>query len=412
MTAIPPSDRQAEQAVIGAAFHDNSLAVTLEVEPEDFADELHQKLWAIAQAQVGRGESFTTGQIVAQEPKLKDYLRVIADLGSYELPLAQKHVAAIKDCANRRRLQGLMAMLAEEVIDREKSLEELAAQVIGEVSKIATGKQARGKRAVAEAIVESLAKPQACYRTGLARLDTVIGGGLFAGKAYGIAARKKVGKTVLLGTISHNLNRAKIPHLFLALEMSDTEIEQRNMAREFGINSIKFLKDERTLLRNRVADYATSVPDCTFYEAAPGASLDEIKRKVARAIIHRGIKGVILDYWQLVGGKQRNETEEYHLRNVAQWLADICRREGLFALIAAQVNQDGNTRGGEGLKLAVDVYFTLHREKDQDGAWLEMEESRYVLYANVGSETAPGLMLNKHGPFFEDAYPEQEGDAA
>jgi hypothetical protein len=116
---------------------------------------------------------------------------------------------------------------------------------------------------------------------------------------------------------------------------------------------------------------------------------------------HR-IKGVVMDYWQLVGGKANNENETYHLGRVAQWIADVCRKERIFALVAAQLNQEGNTRGGEGLKLACDMYFTLHREKDQDGAWLEMEESRYTMYANVVSEYAPGLRMNKCGPHFED----------
>lgn len=410
MKNLPPSDREAEQALLGATFNDNSLAVTLEIEPEDFADTMHQKLWAIAQAQVGRGGSFTRGQIVAQEPALETYLAAIIDRWSGTVD-AGKYVAAVKDCAGRRKLQGLMVWLSDEVIDRERSLEELTAQLVGEASKLVTGRQARSKRAVAISVSDSLAQPMSCYQTGLDQLDTVLGGGLFAGKAYGIAARKKVGKTVLLGTISHNLNRAKIPHLFLAMEMSPEEIEQRNMARDLGINSVRFLRHDRGQLRNRVADYAATINDSTIYEGVPGASLDEVKRMVSRAVIHKGIKGVILDYWQLVGGKGKSETEEYHLRNVAQWIADACRRHGIWALIAAQVNQDGNTRGGEGLKLAVDVYFTLHREKDQDSGWLEMEESRYVLYANVGSEEHHGLILNKNGPFFEGASSEAERPA-
>jgi hypothetical protein len=74
-------------------------------------------------------------------------------------------------------------------------------------------------------------------------------------------------------------------------------------------------------------------------------------------------------------------------------------------LTAAQLNQDDNVRGGEGLKLAADAYLVLHREKEDPGAWLEMQESRYTLYANVGSETLPGLWLHKQGPHFSDSPP-------
>src|SRR5262249_15203950 len=158
--------------------------------------------------------------------------------------------------------------------------------------------------------------PAVIYPTGLAALDEAIGGGLIAGKLYGISARKKVGKTVLLGTLSHNLARAGVSHLFIALEMSPEEIEQRNAARELGINSIAFLKEPTKDLARRVAEYACDLGETAFYESAPGATLDEVRRMVSRAVVQHGIKGVILDYWQLVAGKARNETEEYHLRNV------------------------------------------------------------------------------------------------
>jgi hypothetical protein len=42
----------------------------------------------------------------------------------------------------------------------------------------------------------------------------------------------------------------------------------------------------------------------------------------------------------------------------------------------------------------------LHREKDQPGAWLKMEESRFTAYCNVGGESMPGLWLHTVGPHF------------
>jgi hypothetical protein len=83
-------------------------------------------------------------------------------------------------------------------------------------------------------------------------------------------------------------------------------------------------------------------------------------------------------------------------------MADTCRRENIWGLVAAQINQEGNTRGGEGLKLACDCYLTLHREKQSDRAWMEMEESRYTLYQHVGSDMAPALIFDNNGPHFRD----------
>ena len=132
----------------------------------------------------------------------------------------------------------------------------------------------------------------------------------------------------------------------------------------------------------------------------PGISFPQLQTR-ALAGIAAGAKGTIIDYWQVVTGKATNESEEFHLRTVAQWCADIARKTGTWFLMAAQINQEGNTRGGEGLKLACDQYYQLHREKREPGAWLHMEETRYTPYQDIGDDTVPGLyMSSRIGPCF------------
>ncbi len=395
--------REAEQEILAAVFRDNSLAVTLELTPEDFGDSLHAKLWDVARDIVRQGRSFSAAQVAAAAPELSGYLTALAHGGSGFRPQIDQWASLIRDAGARRRLQDLARGIAEQAMDPALSPEELVADFMARAAGIGARSPARGKRAVAEQVYRWLKSPAPCYPTGLARLDQVLAGGLFAGKVVGLAARKKIGKTVLCATISHNLNRAGIRNGFIGLEMSDEEVEQRNMAREMGINSIEFLTRRNPNLADRVATYAATIPDNTVFEHMPGASLDEVRRAASRMVTHHGVKGIFLDYWQLIGGKPKGETEEFHLRSAAQWFADFCRQKSIFGFIAAQVNQEGNTRGGEGLKLACDVYFQLHREKDEPQAWLEMEESRYLLYSNVGSAESPGLILNPRGPFFEDA---------
>ena len=194
--------------------------------------------------------------------------------------------------------------------------------------------------------------------------------------------------------------------LFIALEMGQEEIEQRNIARDCNFNSIQFLKRDKPKLVLKVGEYAVNVPNNTVFEDMPGGTFDELRAVVLTMIAVAKIKVIVVDYWQIIGGKSSKDTEEYHMRKVAQWLADTARREGVAILISAQVNKDGNTRGGEGLKLACDQYYTLHREKGSKEAWLEMEESRYTLYKHVGSEDVPGLLLDRNGPHFKDLVPD------
>lgn len=396
-------DPEAEVIVIGAVFRNNALVAELDLQESDFSKTLHQSLWSLAKNLVEKGGQFAVGPLVNDNPKLGDYLREVANFSSPVVFDIQGAAKTVAELGARRRLLAATQEFIENVKDISLLPEEAVASFQSKAMKELKREGALHKQRVAEIVYENLKHPLPCYSTGIKELDYVLSGGLFAGKCYAIAARKKVGKTTLAGTISHNLNQGGIKHLFIAGEMSPVEIEHRNMAREFKINSVHFLTASRTNLIRRVGEYAATVPNSMVYEHAPGLSFDDLRRIVASARTQYQVTGVILDYWQVVTGKLKGETEEYHLRAVAQWLADECRRQNLWSLVFAQVNQDGNTRGGEGLKLACDVYFTLHREKDETSAWLEMEESRYVLYANVGSESVPGLILDKYGPFFYDA---------
>lgn len=403
------SDPQLEARFLGTMFSSNSAFPKVAyVAPEDFAMPLHGEIWRVCTALMKEGMEANP---VTMGKRLEASIggnnaAYLAELAGCVGPSMQapSYAGQVKDLANRRRAVELAIETIGAVGDLECPGDEIISRALGDFQKLASGGARRGilKREIAEGLITDLGHELPCYSTGIPGLDAAMGGGMFAGKLYGFAARKKVGKTILLGSVSHNLNTAGVRHLFIPLEMSPAEIEQRNAAREGGFNSVKFLSRDMPDLEKRVAMYAANMNNHTIYEHQPGATLDDVRAMISRAVAVRGVRGVFLDYLQLVQGKGRSDTEEYHTRMVAQELADIARREGIFVVIAAQLNQDGNTRGGEGLKLACDQYYVLHREKEQPGAWLENEESRYTPYQHVGNEDAPGLWLDGHGPHFCD----------
>lgn len=261
---------------------------------------------------------------------------------------------------------------------------------------------------VIESLLEDLKQDLPSNSTGIPKLDNAMGGGLFAGKAYGFAARKKVGKTILAGTISYNLSQHDIPHLFICAEMGEKEIQQRISARRVDAYASSFRSSfgrssnfiERLALSARDLRKA---PAAMFYDA-PGISFDELKSVLLSCVHKHKIKGVILDYWQLVGGKPNKKSTTEHQDEVAQWLADFGRKHGIWSITMAQINQEGNTRGGEGMRLAFDQVYQLHREDvSSPGAWLEMMDTRYTAWANIGSKECPGLTMIDKGPYFEES---------
>lgn len=254
-------------------------------------------------------------------------------------------------------------------------------------------------------ILEDLKNQKKPYSTGLEKLDSAMGGGLFEKKLYGFAARKKVGKTILAATLSHNLAEQGVKHLFICAEMSAKEIHQRVLARVTDSFESAFRSDygQTQQFQNKLAQAVTESKRCMLMEDKPGITFQELQQIIPVYAVRHGIKGFILDYWQLVGGKAKNRSTSEHLDEVAQWLATVCRKYGIWGVVMAQVNQEGNTRGSEGLRLAADQVYEIHREDlSNPYGWVEMMETRYTPWANIGSKDIPGIRMQEKGPYFTE----------
>lgn len=418
---VMPHNIDAERGLLGALLLDNRAYKKVEgyLKPDNFVTIPHKLIFDACQKLIEQGKT-------ANPITLKPYFEQgghLEDIGgtNYLGELAANAVTVINageygriiyDLHLKREIIAIGQGLIEDGYSGEFDIggDEIAGKYISSLQKmIGEGSQtSRSKKDVALRIAESLGTGIPNYSTGLPQLDTSMGGGMFEGKLYGLSARKKSGKTLLAGTISYNLNENSVPHMFIPMEMGDEEIEHRNIARHLKTNAINFLKpDPHGTLREQTLQYAEDINDFTVYEYLPGGSLSQIRAAIARGIVNHGIKGVFIDYLQLIGGQRKEDNEEQHTRRIAQDLANLARTEKIFIWINAQQNKDGYIRGGEGLSLACDQYYAMHRHEDDFGkmigAWMEMQDTRYTINLNVGSEKGGGLDLIKQGPYFEDS---------
>ena len=197
-------------------------------------------------------------------------------------------------------------------------------------------------------------------------------------------------------------------HLFVAAEMGAKEIHERCLARALNCSPDDFSNESGHCpeFQRKIADLAATAKDGVIYQDAPGLTFDDLRRYVSSAVHTHKIEGVIIDYWQLVGGRGKNRSEAAHLDEVAQRIADFGRKNGVWSITMAQINQEGNTRGGEGIRLAFDqVYHLKGMGQDEDISlpqrWLQMLDTRYTAWKNVGDNASPGFLVNGNGPYFE-----------
>ena len=405
-----------EFSLIGHVLCDSTIMARLgTINPGDFYSAQHAAVWEAMETLFTRGESLSPFNIspLIEESSLFDLaggvIKYLAGSISHSLLYpwpGDQEKYLIRLAQNRRLSEACLTINSGEFAAKDAarfinnaSMEILNASPTDEFS---------DNYQVTENILKNIKDNRLPDKTGLSRLDgDPLGGGLYPGKTYGFAARKKMGKTTFAGTISHNLNLSGVKHLFICGEMSPEEIQQRTLARatDSFASAFRSAYGESRAFQNKIAEYASTMPRNVIFKSSPGLTFDELKRVYIAAIQKHNIRGVILDYWQLVGGKQKNQSTSEHLDEVSQWIANFSRERGIWSVVMAQINQDGNTRGSEGIRLAFDQVYQINSPGDDPSGsarWLQMMETRYTAWNDVGTKDKPAYLLNDKGPYFEE----------
>lgn len=402
-------DIEIEQYLLAGLLENNQAIYELSLDPNDFYVPAHREIYqkmlgAINEhgefdystfCQWAKGREFVDGQ--SGEKYIQDLQGAV--ISSFTQSLVN-YATVIHDYAVKRRLSECLSK-AKDMIDKP---DEKIHDVIAYVSEALKDNQGSdilftGQEVYAN-VFEGLSKPKSCFSTGYNGLDKVTAGGFYSGWTYGFCGAEKSGKTMLATTLAYNMTIRGAKVLYIALEMGSTQIEQRSIARQLGFNSIKFFDDPQSI-KERMKEYKPN--QNMFYMDLPGATLDDILLNVSKAKVKYGIDGFIVDYWQLVRGGDSRTTEEKHLRDVAQGISDYARKNNLFNILLAQMNQDGKLFGGNGLRKACDQLYMIEQIEGNDkGRWLRMDASRYTLKASVGSESSPCITIDNAGPHFKE----------
>lgn len=385
---------EAEEQLLGSLIYKNSAIMDLEIRPEDFSLPFHSFIFTEMERIFSEKQSF-----VVADFEHTDYMRALADaVVIASTANIKSHAGQIKELKRKRDVMAAVEYAQANIANYTSS--EIIAQINTMlIESVDCSSLKTGDEIYMEILTELDLPPLFCP-TGLHGLDVAMAGGLYAGFTYGLAGAEKAGKTTFAHTISSNLSESGHRHLYIALEMGAKQIEQRNIARKLKTNSLNFIT-KRDQMRNDISNATPSKN--TIYLDAPGADLNEILSKIGIARMKYQIKGFILDYWQLVEGKDNRETDEKHLRNVAQTIANYARKHGLWCIMLAQMNKDGQLFGGNGLRKACDqLYFIETPEGSEHQRWLRMDASRYTPKADIGSEECGAFSLeSKIGPYIE-----------
>lgn len=241
-----------------------------------------------------------------------------------------------------------------------------------------------------EMALDSKTRTARGLETGFAKLDENING-MRGGQLIVIAARPGVGKSAFVGNISTNLVERGDGVLFVSLEMSQTDVIYRLVARISGLRLWQIRSPE-------IQYHKPILEAMTYMDRWPLYLDDTVPQTVAqigskaRSLVRRGkIKLLIVDYLQLLQPSDKRAPREQQVAAMTRDLKVLAKQLNIPIIALSQLNrgvdpskrpQLSNLRESGAIEQDADVVIFLHRPgmadatSDQHSAEIIVEKHR------------------------------------
>ncbi len=205
--------------------------------------------------------------------------------------------------------------------------------------------------------------------TGLNELNEAIGGWQQPDLII-LAARPAMGKTALCLSLARAAAESGAPVAIFSLEMSTGQLVQRLMASESMIELDKIRKgkmnnDEYKRLTSSL-DRLKQAP--IHIDDTPAISALELKRRLRLLKKQQGIKMAIIDYLQLMSGREDGTegNRENVISGISRALKSISKELEIPIIALSQLSRAVETRGGDKKPILSDLRESGAIEQDAD----------------------------------------------
>jgi replicative DNA helicase len=410
----PPSNIEAEQALLGAILFDNAAYERIgdSLKAHHFYEPFHARLFAAMEEHVRKGqlaEPIVLMERFRRDPAFDELggLRYLADLVDRAPPAANaaEYARVIHDLALRRdliRIGGDITVQAaadaerparEQIEDAEQQLYSLAE----------TGAPSKGFLPFADAIKGAIEMAAEAYSregglaglsTGLIDLDKMLGG-LHPSDLIILAARPSMGKSALATNIAFHVarNYAWEPQpdgtrktvnggvvAFFQLEMSAEQLAMRLLAEVSGVPSDRIRKGEIDASEfGQIRDAALDIQEAPlFIDATGGISIAQLAARARRLKRTSGLDLIVVDYLQLVttSGNRGNDNRVQEVTEVTQGLKALAKELSVPVVALAQLSRQVENREDKKPQLA-DLRESGSIEQDADVVMFIYREAYY-----------------------------------
>lgn len=419
-TKIPPQNTDAEASLLGAILIDSDAIVKIadEIQPADFYDERHQRIYEAAQTLYERHSPIDVLTLTDQlkNTGLLDMVggaAYLTELTNY-VPTAA-HVERYGDIVSQKALRRRLIKASQSIVglgyDESKNLQELIEQAEANLFEVSHRHVSQDVVSLESILSESFDRLDELHKdkgkirgvpTGFKDLDNILAG-LQKSDLFILAARPSMGKTALALNLAHNVAiKAGVPALIFSLEMSKEQLVDRLLAMESGVDAWAL----RTGNLNdadfeKIGHAMGSLSEAQIYiDDTPGITVSDLRTKARREAHQRPLGLIIVDYLQLMSGGGRyggegNRVQE--ISEISRGLKGIARELNVPLLALSQLSRSVESRSPQIPQLA-DLRESGSIEQDADVVAFLYREEYYRPDTDRKNITDVFIKKHRNGP--------------
>jgi replicative DNA helicase len=183
-----------------------------------------------------------------------------------------------------------------------------------------------------------------------------------------IAGRPSMGKTALALNIARNAAIAgNVPVGFFSLEMSKEQLAMRLLCAEARVDSHKIRRGFLTRQEAaKMLSAAGMIMDAPFYiDDTPAISTLELRAKARRMRADRGVGMIMVDYLQLMRGRENAERRDLEISEISRSLKALAKELDVPVIALSQLNRKVEERSDKRPQLS-DLRESGAIEQDAD----------------------------------------------
>jgi len=361
---LPPQNIDAEQSILGGILLDNhainSVVEILDI--TDFYSEAHRKIFSaiIELSERSEPSDLITLSNLLRDRKQIDNIGGVAYLASLvdNVPSAA-HIAyyskIVKEKSILRRLIGASTEILMKSYDSASNVNDVLDDAENAIFQISENKIKPSFIPLKDLIKDSFKSIERLYEkkalitgvpTGYDDLDQLTSG-LQNSDLVIIAGRPSMGKTALAMNIAQNAStKTGIPVAIYSLEMSREQLAIRMLASEARVDSQRLRKGflgetdwpKLTTAAGTLSDAAIYIDD------TPAISVLEMKAKARRLKAEHGLGLIVLDYLQLMRGRDSSMPREQEISEISRSLKSLAKELNVPVVALSQLNRQVESR--------------------------------------------------------------------